>query len=82
MNKRVETILDQARKLTPEERDELIARLRIEFEADDADGTPEEIEAAWAEEIGRRIDRAERGESTFVPAEVLIARLRAKLSKS
>jgi putative addiction module component (TIGR02574 family) len=79
MNKRVTSIIEEARKLSPEEREELFLRLREEF--DDSDGTPEEIEAAWAEELDRRIDKAERGEATFVPAEEVHERLRERLKR-
>ena len=76
MNKRVASIIEEARQLTPEEREELLLRLRLEFEAETADGTPEEIEAAWMEEIERRIASAERGETTPVPHDQVMAELR------
>ena len=38
--------------------------------------TPEEIEAAWREEVERRVAAAERGETTFVDAEEVLARMR------
>ena len=79
MNKRVDTIMDEARKLTPEERDELVLRLHCEFEDGEPDGTPEEIEAAWNEEVERRTAKAERGETTWVDSEDVIARARARI---
>ena len=82
MNKRVTSIIEEARKLSPEEREELVRRLLVDFEDEPADGTPEEIEAAWSDEVERRIERAERGETTSVPAEEVQARLRAKLARS
>ncbi|MEQ1696928.1 MAG: addiction module protein [Hyphomicrobiaceae bacterium] len=81
MNKRVTSIIEEARKLSLAEREELFLRLRAEFEDEGSDGTPEEIEAAWVEEVERRIDRAERGETTFVPAEEVHARLRERLKR-
>jgi putative addiction module component (TIGR02574 family) len=81
MNKRVTSIIEEARKLSPAEREELFLRLREEFDAGLEEGTPEEIEAAWAEELDRRIDKAERGETTFVPAEEVHARLRERLKR-
>ena len=73
MNDRIRNIVEEARKLTPEERLELVGLL----EADLADaGTPEEIEAAWVEEVERRIAAAERGEATFVDADEVLARMR------
>lgn len=81
MNTRVTSIMEEARKLTPEEREELILRLRHEFEDEGADGTPEEIEAAWMQEVERRVGRAERGETTFESADVVHARIRERLSR-
>ena len=81
MNTRVTSIIEEARKLTPEEREELFARLNHEFEDEAADGSPEEIEAAWNEEVERRVARAERGETTFEPADVVHARIRERLNR-
>ena len=75
MNDRVRTIVEEARKLTPEERSELIGLLEAEFSGEQ-EGTPEEVEAAWLQEIERRIAEAERGETTFVNAEDVLARMR------
>ena len=76
MNDRVRSIVEEARKLSPEERREMFDMLEIEFAGEQSDGTPEEIEAEWLEEIERRIAKAERGETTFVDAEQVIERLR------
>jgi hypothetical protein len=66
MNKRVTAIVEEAKKLTRRERLELFDRLEAEFLGDEGDGTPEEVEAAWMQEVQRRIAKAERGETTFV----------------
>ena len=76
MNDRIRAIVEQARKLTPDERREMFDWLDVEFAAERSDGTPEEVEAVWLEEVGRRIAKAERGETTFVDAEEAIARAR------
>ena len=76
MNDRIRTIVEEARKLTPEERREMFDLLEIEFAGDEGDGTPEEVEAAWLEEVERRVAKAERGETTFIDAEEVIARAR------
>ena len=81
MNTRVTSIIEEARKLSPEERVEMFARLNLEFEDEATDSTPEEIEAAWMEEVERRIARAERGETTFEPADVVHARIRERLNR-
>lgn len=81
MNKRVTSIIEEARKLSPAEREELFLRLREEFDPGLDEGTPEEIEAVWVAEVERRIDKAERGETTFVPAEVVHEEIRERLKR-
>ncbi len=76
MNDRVRAIIEEARKLSPQERVELVELLEAEFAGEESEGTPEEIEAAWLEEVERRIAAAERGETTFVDAEEVLARMR------
>lgn len=75
MNDRVRAIIEEARKLSPEERLELVDLLEIEV-GQQSEGTREEIEAAWLEEVERRMRAAERGETTFVDAEEVLARMR------
>ena len=82
MNKRVTDLIEAARKLTPEEREELLLRLQIEFEDGEPDGMPEAIEAAWAEEAERRIAKAERGETTFVDLDDVLAKARKLIPRS
>ena len=76
MNDRVRAIVEEARKLTPDERRELFDLLNVEFSGDESQGTPAEIEAAWLEEVERRIAAAERGETTTVDAEEVLTRMR------
>jgi hypothetical protein len=64
MTAAVQAVLEQARRLSAEERAELF-KLLDELDDEDADGTPEEIEAAWAEEVGRRDALVESGEMTL-----------------
>ena len=83
MNKRVEAIIEQARKLAPHEQDELVRRLVLARDDDEpADGTPEEIEAAWIEEVERRIAAVERGESELIDADEVIAAARSRIARS
>ena len=63
-------------QLTSEERRELFDRLDAEFSTDRSDGTPEEIEVAWLDEVERRATRAKRGETTCVDADEVLARMR------
>ena len=79
MNERVRMIVDEARKLTPEERRQMFDLLEAEFAGDEGDGTPEEIEAAWLEEVERRIAQSERGETTPIEFEEVMARVRARI---
>jgi hypothetical protein len=74
MNRRVRAIVEEARKLTPRERLELFDLLDVEFAGDEGDGTPAEVEAAWLDEVERRIARAERGETTAVAFNAAMAK--------
>ena len=76
MNDRVRAIVEEARKLSPQERLELVDLLEAEFAGEESEGAPEEIEAAWLTEVERRIAAAERGETTFVDADEVLARMR------
>jgi putative addiction module component (TIGR02574 family) len=80
MNQRVKALVDEARKLTPDEQWDLLRQLHQVVDDDEtADGTPEEIEAAWMEEVERRAAAVERGESQLVDADVVFARIQARL---
>lgn len=88
MNKRVKALVDVARKLTPAEQLELSAALAAEAAVSDdaltdddepADGTPEEIEAAWLDEVERRLAARERGDTKLVDADVVFTRIQARL---
>ncbi|HEX8905761.1 MAG TPA: addiction module protein [Longimicrobiaceae bacterium] len=46
-----------------------------------AESVEKEVAAAWDEEIGRRLDAYERGELKTIPAEEVLAELRARLQK-
>jgi hypothetical protein len=76
MNDRMRAIVEEARKLAPEERRELFDLLEAEFPGDGRDGSSEEIEAAWLEVVEQRIAAAKRGETTFVDADEVLARMR------
>jgi putative addiction module component (TIGR02574 family) len=70
-------LLAEAMALDVREREALAEELLLTVD----DGTREEIDAAWAEEIDRRIAEYERGEVKAVPADDMFRRLRAKYSK-
>ena len=72
-------IEDQALSLTPKERGELIHRLIVSLEGELKD-TPEAIAHAWDEEIARRVADMEAGRTQWIPADEVMARLRAKIN--
>ncbi|WP_420125241.1 addiction module protein [Longimicrobium sp.] len=76
-----EELLQQALLLPPDEQ-ERIARALYENLADlddeDEDEDPADVEAAWAEEIGRRVEEIRNGTVELVPADELMAELRAR----
>jgi hypothetical protein len=78
MNDRVRTILDQARQLTAKERQELLDLFEVVF-ASDREGTPEEVEAAWLDEVERRIEAAERDGTTFIDFDEAMRRARERI---
>lgn len=70
-------ILAEARALNPVEQEELAESLWLIAHGE----TKESVETAWAEEIRRRIDRADRGEGSSVPVDEAIAEIRKKLPR-
>lgn len=70
-------LLDQALRLSADERAVLAASLWASLEAD----SDPDVEAAWAEEIRRRLKRIESGEEKTVPWEEVRGRLRAKFTR-
>ena len=70
MNQRIRTVLEQAKKLDPAEREQLAELLMATIETDP------EIDAAWIEEIEDRIADEDRGETHFVSAEEVMSKLR------
>jgi putative addiction module component (TIGR02574 family) len=78
MSTRADTILGTALALPPDERAWLAAELIASLEeAEDAG-----VEAAWAEEIEKRIAEVESGEAETSTWEEARERVRATLSKS
>jgi putative addiction module component (TIGR02574 family) len=69
----------RALRLTPQERGELIHRLILSLDGP-ADGTPEQIATAWDEEIARRLEDMEAGRSTWVPADQVMEKIRARIA--
>jgi putative addiction module component (TIGR02574 family) len=66
-----ERVLDDALKLSREQRQELITLLADTLE----EGSPEEIEAAWIEEAKRRLAATRSGETKLLTATEFDARI-------
>ena len=72
MTEKSQVVLDEALKLTTNERAEVAEQLIASLdEASDTD-----VEQAWQEEVQRRLQQIERGEVKTIPWEVVQRRLR------
>ncbi len=78
MAENLKEIENQALQLSPEERSELIHRLIVSLEGEPED-SPEAIAQAWDEEIARRVADMEAGRIQWIPADEVMARLRARI---
>ncbi len=58
-------LASKAQALTVEERAQLAQELLVSVERD----ADPQVQAAWEEELGSRIDKIERGEAKLLPAE-------------
>lgn len=67
----LEVLSNHALVLPPDQRAELAYRLLVSIEPD----SPTSADAAWNEEIERRIARFDAGESQSIPAAEVFARL-------
>ncbi|MBX9629964.1 MAG: addiction module protein [Burkholderiales bacterium] len=74
MNARIESIVEQAKALDPEEREALIAALQLTLDPPDPD-----TEAAWVAECIDRLGAIERGEMKLIDANEVMERARARL---
>lgn len=78
LSEAAEQLLDRALLLPVEERS-VIARLLYESIADEEDDEdPAEVEAAWAEEVKRRVEEIRTGAVEGIPAEEVFAEMRAR----
>jgi putative addiction module component (TIGR02574 family) len=77
MQRNLAELFEEASRLTEEDRAELAGRL-----LETLHGQPEEgVEAAWAEEIERRIRQIDSGEVTTIPWEEVRAKMHALLNE-
>jgi hypothetical protein len=73
MSSNAHAVLEQAKRLTAEERIELARELLASVGEDEEVGTPEEIEAAWDDEIRRRDEQVLGGGGGAHDAEDVLA---------
>ena len=76
MNARIDTLVEQAKALSSDEREALIAALQATLDPPDP-----QWEAAWVKECEERIAAVERGEMPLIDADQVMAEIRAKLRK-
>ena len=74
MSSLIDELSRKARALPPEERIRLAEELLSSVQDSD-----EEIEAAWAQEIERRLAEVESGTAKLIPAEEVFAEIRRLL---
>ena len=74
----LEELENQALQLSPRERGELIHRLIVSLEGEPEE-SPEAIARAWDEEIARRVADMEEGRTKWIPADIVMSRLREKV---
>jgi putative addiction module component (TIGR02574 family) len=75
MNPNAQRLLDEARQLSPDEREWLAERLLI----DDERISAAEVESAWDAEIKRRLDEIDSGAVKMIPGEEVLARMETRL---
>ncbi len=74
-------LIDRSLSLSEAERAELAHRLLVSLEPS-APESAEEVEAAWAAELARRVEQLNRGEVKMVPWSEAEARIRESLKKA
>lgn len=73
MSGHVDAVLEQAKRLSADERLEIARELLASVDEDEESGTPEEIEAAWDDEIQRRDEQVLAGGGGAHDAESVLA---------
>lgn len=79
MRGNAQAVLEQAKRLSAEERIELARELLASVDEDEETGTPEEIEAAWEDEIRRRDEQVLAGGGGAHEAEDVLAEAERKI---
>ena len=73
-------VIEQAFKLTTEDKLALIENLLISLDGD-PDAEPAALASGWDEEIAHRIAAIDKGEAEMIDGEEVFARLRAILAR-
>jgi putative addiction module component (TIGR02574 family) len=76
MSPNAQRLLDEARQLSPDEREWLAESLLIDEEGVSA----AEVESAWDAEIKRRLDEIDSGAVQMIPGDEVMARMLDRLS--
>lgn len=79
MTNRARQVLVQALELDRQERAALAASLLNSLEDGEDDLGPEEWDALWQQEVERRLRELDEGRVEALPAEVVMAELRARV---
>ena len=77
----LEQVTEEVRELSPQDREQLLARLIRDLEPAE-NVSPDEIERAWDKEIARRLEEIDSGKVKTIPAEEVFARIQAKLDEA
>lgn len=76
MSRVIDELKAQILQLSPCDRDELVRTLIASMD-EGPDGAPEEIAKAWDDEIARRVSDLEADRTRGIPAERVLAEIRA-----
>jgi putative addiction module component (TIGR02574 family) len=76
MDTQAEQILQSALSLDPDDRVEIAESLILSLD----EKRTAEIEAAWAEEIKRRLESIDKGQVQLIPADEVMREMRARLN--
>jgi len=77
----LEQVTEEVRELSPQDREQLLARLIRDLEPAE-NFSPDEIERAWDKEIARRLEEIDSGKVKTIPAEEVFARIQARLDEA
>jgi putative addiction module component (TIGR02574 family) len=81
MSATLEQVTEEARELSPQDREQLLARLIRDLEPVEK-LSPAEIDDAWDKEISRRLGEIDSGKVKLVPAEEVFAKIQARLDEA